>query len=263
MRIDPKTVGEKQVGPITRSEKRIAPSTDGENSPDPNSGGEKHVDPNAGGEKCPDPSDLGQFHDDPSEFAPQMRPATRIGGDFATLIRIGASLAQRTRIGDRLALIMRTEFSRALAARVHARYGEAAGLSALRSRPQRGSNPRRGHKKRPGAMARASDLYGWGRGIRRGLRRAFAAGPCGPLRAALAKRSRTLLSSAPPTGFESAPGAQKTPGRHGPGVRSLWLGQRDSNPRNGHQKPGSCRWTMPQWGGEARLSVAESPLACD
>lgn len=25
-----------------------------------------------------------------------------------------------------------------------------------------------------------------------------------------------------------------------------WLGQRDSNPRNRHQKPGSCRWTMPQ-----------------
>ena len=200
MRIDPKTVGEKQVGPITRSEKRIAPSTDGENSPDPNSGGEKHVDPNAGGEKCPDPSDLGQFHDDPSEFAPQMRPATRIDGDFATLIRIGAALAQRTRIGDRLALIMRTEFSRALAARP--------------------------------------------RSLRRGRR---------PLR----------LTLAAPTGFESAPGAQKTPGRHGPGVRSLWLGQRDSNPRNGHQKPGSCRWTMPQWGGEARLSVAESPLACD
>lgn len=37
-----------------------------------------------------------------------------------------------------------------------------------------------------------------------------------------------------------------------PGYREIaglyfqWLGQRDSNPRNRHQKPGSCRWTMPQ-----------------
>ena len=245
MRIDPKTVGEKQVGPITRSEKRIAPSTDGENSPDPNSGGEKHVDPNAGGEKCPDPSDLGQFHDDPGEFAPQMRPATRIGGDFATLIRIGAALAQRTRIGDRLALIMRTEFSRALAARVHARYGEAAGLSALRSRPQRGSNPRSEHKKRPGAMARASDLYGWGRGIRRGLRRAFAAGPCGPLRAALAKGSRPLLSSAPPTGFESLRRAQKRPGNIARALILYGWGRGIRTPVTGTKNPGPAAGRCP------------------
>ena len=33
-----------------------------------------------------------------------------------------------------------------------------------------------------------------------------------------------------------------------------WLGQRDSNPRNRHQKPGSCRWTMPQ-------SIAGAPKA--
>ena len=242
MRIDPKTVGEKQVGPITRSEKRIAPSTDGENSPDPNSGGEKHVDPNAGGEKCPDPSDLGQFHDDPSEFAPQMRPATRIGGDFATLIRIGAALAQRTRIGDRLAHILRIEPS-------------SAAPTGFES-PQRA-------QKTPGRH---------GPGVRSpwlGQRDSARTAPrlrCGPLRALARCAGKGLSPFAQlraPSGVRIPAASTKTPGQHSPGAHSLWLGQRDSNPRNGHQKPGSCRWTMPQWGGEARLSVAESPLACD
>ena len=35
-------------------------------------------------------------------------------------------------------------------------------------------------------------------------------------------------------------------GAQGSGFFLEWLGQRDSNPRNWHQKPGSCRWTMPQ-----------------
>ncbi len=79
-------------------------------------------------------------------------------------------------------------------------------------RPERGSNPCAGRKKRNGPVAGAVLLMWWAmRDSAHPLRgSAPAAGPRGPLRAPLDKRSRVCLSSAPRTGFESVRRAQKT-----------------------------------------------------
>ena len=54
---------------------------------------------------------------------------------------------------------------RALAGPCALRWQRALALCSA-PRPQRGSNPCGEHKKRPGNIARALILYGWGRGIR-------------------------------------------------------------------------------------------------
>ena len=79
------------------------------------------------------------------------------------------------------------------------------------------------------------------------LRRASRCGAWRPFARCAGKRLRRFLGSAPSRVRIPATGTEKTrlPCEMA-GLLFLWLGQRDSNPRNRHQKPGSCRWTMPQ-----------------